>query len=119
MEIVRTSNLEAEYLEYLEAEILKIKHEFTQIKSYPKWVFEKINEECKLSGNLNITIKNKSNMNNDITNATHMLVLPYRGERGQRIIKSINNDVKNFFLKTMLYRMFIKVRRFYETRAST
>ena len=77
---------------------------------YPKWVFEKINEECKLSSNLNITTKSKNNINNDITNTTHMLVLPYKGERGQRITKSINNNIKNFFHKTMLYRMFIKVR---------
>ena len=56
---------------------------------------KKISEECKSSGNLNITTNNKSNINNDITNTTHMLVLPYKsettykGERGQRIIKSI------------------------------
>ena len=31
--------------ECLEAELLKIKHEFTQINAYSKWVFEKINEE--------------------------------------------------------------------------
>ena len=30
--------------DYLEAELLKIKHEFTQINGYPKWVLEKINE---------------------------------------------------------------------------
>ena len=73
--------------EYLEAELLKIKHEFTQINGYPKWVFDKINEECKLSNNLNITTNNKSNINNDITNTAHMLVLPYKEEGGQRIIK--------------------------------
>ena len=56
-------------------------------------MFDKINEKCKLSDNLNIA-NNKSNVNNDITNITHMLVLPYRGERGQRIIKSINKVVK-------------------------
>ena len=56
--------------------------------------FYKINEECKLSGNLNITTNTKSNFNNDITNATHMLVLTYKGEREQRNIKSINKAVK-------------------------
>ena len=78
---------------YLEAELIKIKHEFTQINGYPKWVFDKINEECKLSGNLNVTTNNKSNISNGITNTTHMLVLPYKGERGQRIIKSVNKAV--------------------------
>ena len=57
----------------------------------------KINEECKLSGNLKITTNHKSNVNDDITNTTHMLVLPYKGERGQRIIKSANNTAKKTF----------------------
>ena len=72
--------------EHLEAELLKIRHDFTEIIGYPKWVFDKIIEECKLIGNLNITTNNKSNINNDITYTTHMLVLPYKDERGQRII---------------------------------
>ena len=57
-------------------------------------MFDKINEECKLSRNLNITTSNKSNINNDITNRTHILVLPYKGERRQRIIESIKKSVK-------------------------
>ena len=57
-------------------------------------MFDKINEECKLSRNLNITTNNKGNINNEITNATHMLILPNKGETGQRIIKSINKAVK-------------------------
>ena len=59
-------------------------------------MFEKINEECKLSDNLNITTNNKSKINNNITNATHMLVLPNKTKckRRQRIIKSINKAVK-------------------------
>ena len=56
-------------------------------------MFDKINEECKLSGNLYITTNNKSNINNDKTNTTHMFVLPYKGETGQTIIKSINKAV--------------------------
>ena len=48
-----------------------MKHELTQINDYSKWMFEKIDEECKLSCNLNITTNN-----NDITNTAHMLVLP-------------------------------------------
>ena len=33
---------------------IKIKHEFTQVNGYLKRVFEKINEEWKLSGNSNL-----------------------------------------------------------------
>ena len=87
---------------YLEAILIKIKHEFTQI--------EKCNEKCKLSGSLNITTNNKRNISSDITNITHMLVLPYKGDRRQRIIRSINKAVKKILPQTMLHRIFIKVR---------
>ena len=70
---------------------------FTQINGYSKWVFEKINEECKLSGNLNIATNNKSNITNDITNTTLMIVLSYKGDTGQKIIISINKAVKKIF----------------------
>ena len=55
-----------------------------------------LNEQCKLSDNLNITTKNKSKINNNITSATYMLVLPNKTKckRRQRIIKSINKSVK-------------------------
>ena len=62
-------------------------------------MFEKISAECKLSGNLKITTNNKSNISNDITNTTHMFVLQYKGERGQRIIKSINKAVQKILLQ--------------------
>ena len=60
---------------------------------------KKSNEECKLSGNLSITTSNKSNINNDIFNTTHMVVLPYKSGRGQRIIKSISKGVKKILLQ--------------------
>ena len=41
--------------EYLEPELLKTKYEFTQISGFPNWLFGTIIEECKLSGNFNIT----------------------------------------------------------------
>ena len=73
---------------------MEIKGEFTQINGYRKWMFDKIDGECKLSRNLNITTNNKGNISNEVTNTTHMLVLPYKCERGQIIIKSINKAVK-------------------------
>ena len=82
---------------YLKSCIIQIYSEFIQINGYPEQVFEKINEEYKLSGNLNIASNNKSNINNDITNTTYMLVLPFKGEAGERIIKLINKAVKIFF----------------------
>ena len=64
-------------------------------------MFEKIKEEYKLSDNLNITINNKSKINNNITNETHMLVLPIKtkSERRQRIIKLMNKAVQKILLQ--------------------
>ena len=39
-----------------------------------------------------------------------MIVLPYKGDRRQRIIRSINKAVKKILPQTMLHRIFIKVR---------
>ena len=57
-------------------------------------MFDKINEECNLSGNFNVNANNKRNINNKINNATWMLALPYKGEGGNKIITSINKSVK-------------------------
>ena len=73
---------------------MKIKHKFTQINGYPKWIFDKINEECKLNRDPNITTNNKSKINSDMSNTTHVLVLPNKSETGERIIKSINKAIK-------------------------
>ena len=74
-------------------------------------MFEKINEESKLSGVLNITTNNKSNITNDITNTTHMLVLSYKGERGQKITISINKAVKKIFPQNHVKRNICKSKK--------
>ena len=59
-------------------------------------MFDKINEECKLSGNLNITTNNKSNINNDITNTNKSIneaakkILPRNHHVTQNVYKSKN-----------------------------
>ena len=68
---------------------IKIKHKFTQINGYPKWVF---NKECNLCDNLSI------NTNNKVTTVTqpiqHTYLFDHVKVKGQRIIKSINKSVK-------------------------
>ena len=52
-------------------------------------VFDQLNEECKVPKNAdydkNITANNES------ISTTNRLILPYKGEQGQKIIKSLNN----------------------------
>ena len=58
-----------------------------------KRVLEKINEECKLSDNLNITINSKSNINNE-TNTTQILVGPPVVAEGSYKIGSVRPFVR-------------------------
>ena len=74
-------------------------------------MFDRINEEGKLDGNLNITTNNKSNINNDKTNTSQILVSPYKGERGQRIIKSINKTVKKVLPQNHVTQNFYKSKK--------
>ena len=66
-------------------------------------MFDKINEEYKLSGINNISTNNKSNINNEITNITHMLILPYKGEGGQTAVKTIKKSYEASFISKPYY----------------
>ena len=71
-------------------------------------MFDKTNEKCKLSCNFNISTNNKSNINNDITNTTHIPALPYKDEGEERIIKSINKGVKKILPQNHVTQNFYK-----------
>ena len=72
--------------------IEQIEEEFININGYPKWVFDQVNEECKAPRNADYG--NNVTANNESISTTHRLILPYKGEQGQKIIKSLNNYVK-------------------------
>ena len=51
-----------------------------------------MNEECKAPRNADYD--NNVTANNESISTTHRLILPYKGEQGQKIIKSLNNYIK-------------------------
>ena len=51
-------------------------------------------EECKLVNELYHRNIETNIDNNIVTATTHMLVLPYKGEKGEKLIKSLNKHVK-------------------------
>ena len=55
-------------------------------------MFDQVNEECKLSRNT--VYDNNITTNNETISTTHRLILPYKGEQGRKIIKSVNNYAK-------------------------
>ena len=78
--------------ELLQDELKQIEEQFININGYPKWVFDQVNEECKAPRNPDYD--NNVTANNEIIITTHRLILPYKGEQGQNIIKSLNNYVE-------------------------
>ena len=78
--------------ELLLDELKQIEEQFININGYPKWVFDQVNEECKAPRNPDYD--NNVTVNNEIIITTHRLILPYKGEQGQNIIKSLNNYVE-------------------------
>ena len=51
-----------------------------------------MNEERKRPRNADYD--NNVTINNESISTTHRLILPYKGEQGQKIIKSVNNYFK-------------------------
>ena len=76
----------------LQNELKQIEEEFIKINGYPKWLFDQVNENCKVPRNPDYD--NNVTANNESISTTHRLILPYKDEQGQKIIKSFNNYVK-------------------------
>ena len=70
-----------------------IEREFIEINEYPKWIVNQLKEECKLvNEQYHQNIETNIN-NNTVTTATHLLVLPYKGEEGENLIKPLNKHI--------------------------
>ena len=70
--------------EPLQNELKQIEEEFIKINDYPKWVFDQLNEECKLPRNADYD--SNVTTNNESISTTHRLILPYKSEQRQEII---------------------------------
>ena len=80
--------------ELLDEELKRIEREFIEINRYPKWIVNQLKEECKLVNeqyHRNIETKIDSNT---VATTIHMFVLPYKDEKGEKLIKSLNKHVK-------------------------
>ena len=96
--------------ELLDEELKCIERKFIEISGYPKWIVTQLKEECKLVNeqyHRNIGTKIDSNT---VATTTHMLVLPYKGEKGEKLIKSLNKHVKKLYLKILSHSMLIEVK---------
>ena len=67
----------------MDEELKLIEREFIEVNAYPKWIVNQLKEECKLvNGQYHRNIETNID-SNTVATTTHMIVLPYKGEKGQ------------------------------------
>ena len=77
---------------YLNEEIKYIESTFEKVNNYPKYVITQLKREVKLKHTQNMNIE-RSTINQTTQNEQdkrHLLVLPYAGNKGEKILKSMN-----------------------------
>ena len=77
---------------YLNEETKYIKSTFEKVNNYPKYVITQLKREVKLKHTQNMNIE-RSTINQTTQNEQdkrNLLVLPYAGKKGEKILKSIN-----------------------------
>ena len=76
----------------LNEEIKHIESTFEKVNNYPKYVITQLKREVKLKHTQNMNIE-RSTINQTTQNEQdkrHLLVLPYAGNKGEKILKSMN-----------------------------
>ena len=90
--------------EFLKQELSKIKTDLLKINGYPKWVFDQIHQKViehrEVSTEISKNVENNSSEStNNNTNKVHIISLPYKGEKGKTLMKSLNNTLVNVLPK--------------------
>jgi len=81
--------------EYLELEINHIKHVFKDINGYPYWIIEQELEKIRNQNQNSINNNGQSTEpQTDRIKLKETLMLPYRGKKGEKIVKSLVNSIK-------------------------
>ena len=86
--------------EFLKQELSKIKADFLKINGYLKWVFDQIHQKVIEHREVSTEISkndenNSTESTNNNTNKVHIISLPYKGDKGKNLMKSLNNTLAN------------------------
>ena len=84
--LVRTAYETCSTDEYLRDELKHIRSTFNEINNYPHWVSSTVFKEIK---NKQAYQRNISRGNNDEDQKQHLLVLPYKGHKGEQVVNSM------------------------------
>ena len=73
-------------------ELKHLEYVFEKYNNFPRWVIDQLLTEVK-SEDANISSSIQDNQN-DVNKTAHLLVLPYAGWKGEKLIKSMKNSLK-------------------------
>ena len=82
----------------MKQELSKIKADFSKTNGYPKWVFDQIHQKVikhrEFSTEISKNVENnRTESTNNNTNKVLIISLPYKGEKGKKLMKSLNNTL--------------------------
>ena len=79
-----------------------IQKRVSEINGYPKWLFKQKFDSLRTSNKnykQNNKNKNGTNINNSSDKTVHILKLPYKGDHGIHLLRTIKTSTKKIFLE--------------------
>ena len=77
---------------HLVDELKHLEHVFEKYNNFPKWVIDQLLSEVQ-SEDANIRSSIQDNQN-DVNKTAHLLVLPYAGSKGEKLVKSMKSSLR-------------------------
>ena len=92
--LVQRAHLICSTEDLLKTELNHIQKAFLEINDFPLWVTKQIFAEAEQKyKHQNIDDKDSNVINLESENRRHLLVLPYQGEQGSRLVKSLKRSI--------------------------
>ena len=104
--LVRRAHVNCFTKKYLEDELKHIRKTFNEIDNYPHWVITKVFKETT-----SLEKGNQIDEATDINSKNHLLVLPYKGEKGMHIINSMKRNVSKILPENVKIRTAYTAKR--------
>ena len=88
---------------HLVDELKHLEYVFEKCNNFTKWVLDQLLSEVQLEDPNNRSSIQENQ--NDVNKTAHLLVLPYSGSKGEKLIKSMKNSLKYLLLKSVITRV--------------
>ena len=99
--MVQRAHLICSTEDLLKTKLNHIKKVFLEINDFPRWVIKQIiAEEEQKYKHQSIEDNDNSVINRESGNKRHLLMLPYQGEQGSRLVKSLKRSITKLLPET-------------------